>query len=121
MRTGRLAALAVALTSFAASNSGHAENWTPDPALIQRIEKQLVLPPGTKPLEAYTRYYWGTASGERRILGGTFLYRFGEAAGVRNGSEADVPQIMDGGCAVVHLEYDIQDGRTVSIFCNGEA
>jgi hypothetical protein len=121
MRTGRLAALAVALTSFAACNSGHAENWTPDPALIQRIEKQLVLPPGTKPLEAYTRYYWGTASGERRILGGTFLYRFGEAAGVRNGSEADVPQIKDGGCAVVHLEYDIQDGRTVSIFCNGEA
>jgi hypothetical protein len=121
MKSGRLTSRAAAVAILAASGSVHAQNWSPDPALIQRIEKQLVLPPGSKLLEAYTRYYFGTSSGERQILGGTFLHESREAGGVKIVNQADAPLIFDGGCTVVHLKYDIQDDKTVSIFCNGEA
>ena len=98
----------------------YAENWSPNPAEIEKVEKELVLPNGSWPIDAYTRYYFYKLSGKRRILGAVFLYG-GEAGGIKIVHEADAPHILDGGCSIVNLEYDTDEQKTISISCNGEA
>jgi hypothetical protein len=35
------------------------------------------------------------------------------------GSKREFPMIFDGGCAVMHIVYDVEVSRLVSLQCNG--
>ena len=37
------------------------------------------------------------------------------------GSEKEFPMFEDGGCAVMHVVYDVDAGQVVSLRCNGFA
>jgi hypothetical protein len=37
------------------------------------------------------------------------------------GSEAALPGVLDGGCDIVNVEYDVKRHRFVQVFCNGVA
>ncbi len=36
-------------------------------------------------------------------------------------SKREFPTIFDGGCSVMHVVYDVEAGRVVSLQCNGIA
>ena len=120
MRAGRFSIIVWMAAFFAGLGMASAESWSPDTALVAKVEKELVLPRSSKPLKEYKRYYFGILSGKERILGAVFVYKEGEA-GALIVKEAEAPQILDGGCGVIHLKYDVDGQKVISLFCNGEA
>jgi hypothetical protein len=132
---------------FAANVACAAPNWTPDAATISRLESNIKpgdiprsgpstqYPSGHSPLIAeYARYYVGyTAHGRRMIRGelvipatpGDTVILSGskmKPVGIYVvGSEKDLPDILDGGCAVVHVIYAVETAHIVSLKCNGYA
>ncbi len=82
------------------------------------------MPAGARPIASYSRYYAGAQKDGRPIVHGTFvldglLKR--PAAPINIVEEQDMPVILDGGCAIVNLQFDVQSKQVLSIFCNGEA
>jgi hypothetical protein len=132
---------------FAANVACAAPNWTPDAATISRLESSIKpgdiprsgpstqYPSGHSPLIAeYARYYAGyTAEGHHMIRGelvmpaalGNVVILTGsktKPVGIYVvGSEKDFPDILDGGCAVVHVIYAVETAHVVSLKCNGYA
>ena len=93
-------------------------------ALIARIERQIVLPPGAGPLESYTRTYSRLDPDRGRPREGMIhgvLERIGDGPRVARWSEEPIMTPADGGCAVVTLRYRIASGQIEQIRCNGEA
>ena len=93
-------------------------------ALIARIERQIVLPPGAGPLTSYTRTYSRLDPDRGPARNGMIygvLERISEAPRVARWSEEPVMVPADGGCAVVTLRYRIASGQIEQIGCNGEA
>jgi hypothetical protein len=95
--------------------------WTPGAPLIAQVESQLRMPAGAT-LNGYTRYYYGTMNKAHRILVGVFV-REDKHPGIEitSKAKAKAPKMLDGGCGVVNLTYDIDQKRVVAIFCNGDA
>ncbi|GLQ97281.1 hypothetical protein [Dyella mobilis] len=91
--------------------------WIPTAQQISAVEAQLVMPSGSKPLPVYTRYYYGQIVLGRHLLIGEFV--LGKGRGFRIVSPNKAPQVLDGGCSVVNLKYDIERKKAVAIFCNG--
>lgn len=94
-------------------------NWTPTPELIAGTERWLHMPAGTK-LDEYSRYYYGSVEGGRRLLIGVFISDK-KPRGVRIMAPDKVPRIADGGCLQVNLIYDVAAKQTVLLRCNGYA
>ena len=101
--------------------------WTPTRADVARIEAGLKLPTvptPSGPLKDYERYYAGIVQNGHRMIRAEFV-ALGvdpQARGqVHITSEDKFPVIMDGGCGIVSLLYDVEAGRVVSIGCNGLA
>jgi hypothetical protein len=90
-------------------------NWSPNSDQIARLEKKLVLPPGTRPLRAYARYYWGTTEkGVKVIRGGLVLER---QLGIHIVEQA--PSVNpDQGCRAVSVWYEPARDK-VSAQCSG--
>jgi hypothetical protein len=119
MKMRQAVILAGAAALLASVNTANAENWSPDPVLISNVEKGLVLPKGANPMVEYNRYYFGTFSGGKRILSAVFLREKGPGS-VKIIKEAEAPQVLDGGCSVIHLKYDADSKKIISLFCNGD-
>jgi hypothetical protein len=86
-------------------------------AMISGIERNIVLPEESNRLGDYSRYYAQTYVSGKPYLVGVFLL---DGAGeVRVVSESDLPVVLDGGCDVVHVEYDVTEERMVTICCQG--
>jgi len=88
--------------------------WTLDPAIVRQLEARAVMPEGTKPIDAYTRYYVPGYDHERRVVYGLLKEGGDKRIHLSNG-----PIIMDGGCSVVELIFDVTAGQVTSIKCNG--
>src|SRR5471032_79553 len=93
---------------------------------IAKLESIVRIPagPGSAPipLAQYQRYYTGIVVHGRRMISGEFVVFGGQKPGIFPvGREEDFPGIMDGGCGVVHLLYDIAAKRITEIGCNGVA
>jgi hypothetical protein len=89
---------------------------------IQRVESSVKMPPGAKPIANYNRFYTTEIRGRQMILGAFLLDSpgpHGTPPAVHIVVPQDMPTVFDGGCAVVHLQYDIRAARIVTIFCNG--
>ncbi len=115
----------------------------PDPALVARIERSVTLPAGAGALDSYDRYYApGVFFGRKAIVGvylatyvGDHRVRFqrGEHGAQPRPSErkgrvrlvaeaAQLPEgIMDGGCAEIHIAWDLAASRILTVQCNGLA
>jgi hypothetical protein len=101
--------------------------WTPTRGDIAHIEAGLKLPmvpTPSGPLKDYERYYAGIVRNGHRMIRAEFvaLGITPQARGqVHITSEDKFPVIMDGGCGIVSLLYDVEAGRIVSVGCNGLA
>jgi hypothetical protein len=89
-------------------------------ALVSEVEASLELPEGAFPLNTYVRHFAGVAIEERRVVVGTFL-QDPDGAGVRIVDLKKMPKVLDGGCDVINLKYDIERKKVLELFCNGEA
>ena len=87
---------------------------------MDRIERDIRLPEGARPLAAYDRYYAlrQDASGARLVAA---VYVGSRTPGRHWVTEAELPMIDDGGCHIVSLVYDLEAGRIQNVYCNGIA
>jgi|JI10StandDraft_1071094.scaffolds.fasta_scaffold11203_6 hypothetical protein len=85
---------------------------------VQAIEQQVVMPPGAQPLHEYNRFYVRRQLSDRDVVQGRFLLRrpyypqrSGFALeGIPNAyatTEQSLPIVMDGGCTVVTVFFDV--------------
>ena len=91
-------------------------------AIMDRIERDVRLPEGAGPLSGYTRYYaWQErGDGVRKVIG-VYLGVGERQPGRHWVAETSLPLIMDGGCGLVTLSYNVAEQRIEHISCNGEA
>lgn len=89
-------------------------------AIMDRIEARISLPAGASPLPLYERFYaWeGRDDGVRKVFG---TYVRGQGTGRHWVSQNELPLVMDGGCDIVTLTYDVEADRIERVECNGEA
>jgi hypothetical protein len=120
------AALAIGLAAAAHAQTSDA---AVDPALVAKIESTSVLPPGSAKLADYDRYYGRATmaflapdgSGERDVIAGVWLKRGptmplqrgataipGQAGAYSLGPDGNLPLVMDGGCSVLTLYFDLK-------------
>jgi hypothetical protein len=113
--------------------------WTPSDREIAELEGLLPPPvstlfrPGSNPslvekalnLHDYARHYAGVMEGDRRVIVGVFVVQRlldlldeHETAGIYIGSEAELPHIADGACAVITVRYD-PSSKQIWSRCNG--
>ncbi|HCH0556903.1 hypothetical protein [Pseudoxanthomonas winnipegensis] len=87
--------------------------------LVKALEQQVKLPQDASPLSDYTRYYKLTAEG---VLVGVYIKGFdGGDRQAHLVSERELPLILDGGCNVIHVQYDPGANKVLRVFCNGIA
>ncbi len=112
---------------------GCAQSWTPDAAIISKVELGIRLsdiPPQYSPenppiIAQYARYYVGYKANNHRMISGEFVLSMGsksKPAGIYIvSSKIEFPTIFDGGCSVLHIIYDVDEAHLVSLKCNGFA
>lgn len=132
MKPFQLLALLLALSCAQApaqNNQGAPQAATPPNTeaqarseLMDQIERQVRLPEGAGPLASYERSYaWqDRQDGYRKVLG-VYLTPEGINRGRRWVAENELPLILDGGCSMITLTYDVATQRIEHIACNGEA
>lgn len=115
MRFG-LAGLAVVLAGAAAAQP--APNAL-NAAMVEEIEREMVMPVGAKPLVDYSRFYKVDEIEGRAVVEGVYLRfpsglyqgRADPVDGIANAfimkPDAELPDILDGGCDVVELVFDL--------------
>jgi hypothetical protein len=127
----------LALAGMIALSSGFssvsAQAWSPDMPTIQRLESNIHpndfpkwgyagQPPA---LAAYARFYAGYRKDGHRLIAGEFVlaeWADHKPAGVYVvASQENFPEIMDGSCGVIHVLYDSDTARMISLTCNGRA
>jgi hypothetical protein len=109
----------VALLAATSVRATEAPTWSPSEDDISKMEPKLRLPANSYDLSLYARYYSGVILSGHHIIKGYLVKGFNIIPGKYLGRTHDI--VMDGGCSVVKLDYDADDGRTVGIFCNGRA
>ena len=91
-------------------------------ALMDRIERDVRLPEGAGALATYARYYaWQQRPDGARKVVAVWQNLTGEPPARHWVTERGFPVIMDGGCGVVSLTWDVATQRIEHIACNGEA
>ena len=87
--------------------------------LMNEVETLVRLPNGAEPLNEYSRYYTYGHEGEVvAVYAGRYLATKPERKWVTDSRK--LPVIMDGGCGVVNVRFDIRSKKAVT-WCNGEA
>jgi hypothetical protein len=92
-------------------------------AIMDRIERDIRLPDGAGPLAAYARSYaWQQRGDGVRKVVAVYENLTGAPAGRRRWvAETDLPLVLDGGCGLISLSYDVAAQRIEHVTCNGEA
>lgn len=90
--------------------------------LMDRIEREVRLPAGAGPLASYARYYaWQEREDGVRKVVAVYVRLSGHPPGRSWVAENAFPLILDGGCAMITLSYDVAAQRVEHVTCNGEA
>lgn len=79
---------------------------------VADLEAIVQMPPEAGTLHSFDRYYWRDGS---RVIG---EYRAGRGS-IHFNKPSSV--ILDGGCGVVHIDYEPARKRIISVACNGVA
>jgi hypothetical protein len=92
-------------------------------AIMDRIERDVRLPQGASPLAAYSRSYaWQQRGDGVRKVVAVYENLTGAPTGRRRWvAETDLPLVLDGGCGLISLSYDVASQRIEHVTCNGEA
>ena len=126
-------AFAVATATIAGITGAHAvirsaETWTPTMAQVQHVESIVHMPGDAQAITAYQRFYAGVVDNGRKIIEGIYLAR-----GVTKDMQIDhsrdvqivdansIQFIMDGGCLMVTVYYDVASDAITTARCNGYA
>ena len=89
--------------------------------LMDRIEREIRLPEGAGPLASYARSYaWQQREDGFRKVVAVYDSLTGAAPGRRWVAETEFPLVMDGGCGLISLSYDVAAQRIEHVTCNGE-
>jgi len=95
-----------------------------DAALAESIEKQMSAQYPDFDLRHYIRLYARDDVG----VGGVYLHEnVGGLPSKWKGGKSywvapsEVPHVLDGGCAVINLRYDVPGKALASVSCNGDA
>ena len=99
--------------------------WGPSPAQIARLE-MLVKPTGQiRALAKYERAYAGTTVSGRKMIEGRWISPNWNARPQARSPQivpfGSLPEILDGGCSVVTVMYDVQTDKILLLQCNGVA
>lgn len=99
---------------------------------IRTIESRIEMPPGTRPLADYDRYYSGIRLSGREGVQGVLLLRRSFEHVNRGGMESvegmdnvyrgdadSMPLVADGGCSVVTLYFDLASQEFVELHREG--
>ncbi len=117
MRLALSLVLATSISTAATAVEGAADE--PTTADVAALERVVRLPPQAEPIHAYARYYSLGAKDGREMLIGTYVLNAPDPPGryIRT-----VPVwVLDGGCSVVNVRFDLATRRVVGAFCNGLA
>ena len=87
---------------------------------IHRLEKNLSMPKGAKPLELYDRYYTLASKNGRPILDTVMIFN-GNGGAVQIVSKENMIAVNDGGCFVLNMRYDLIKEEVIYFRCNGMA
>jgi len=100
-----------------------AGDYAEEQAIMDRIEREVRLPEGADPLASYERSYaWEQREdGVRKVIGVYLSPDAGESRGRRWVAENALPMIVDGGCGMIRLGYDVATQRIEYVTCNGVA
>ena len=107
--------------SIAIAFSSSASETKMSPKDISTIESNIALPKGAHPLAAYSRYYFITDVDGLNQLIGYYFYENAKNPGIHWIQPNSLPMMADGGCRVVHIEYDLINEKLLKARCNGEA
>ena len=107
--------------SFAMAFSSSASETKMSPKDILTIESNIALPKGAHPIATYSRYYYITDVDGLNKLIGYYLYENAKNPGIHWIQPNSLPMMADGGCRVVHIEYDLINKKLLKARCNGEA
>lgn len=109
-------------TQPAAPAAGPADSDVEQQAIMDRIERAVRLPDDADPLASYERSYaWQQGQDGARKVIGVYLSAGGESRGRRWVAQNALPMIVDGGCGMITLKYDVATRRIEHITCNGAA
>ena len=92
----------------------------PSLALVRRLESRLKMPKGAFPIDTYVRYYALDRTNTHQKIRGKFIYDPNNA-GVRLVVLNKIPQVKDGGCSVLTIEFDLDRNRMTAFYCNQDS
>ena len=109
------------VASHVVESRANPNGWVPDADVIAVLERTIKLPAGATTLEHYNRYYTGVIESGHRKLVATYVGEDGRGKIMVVDSVSALPGILDGGCGVISVEYDVTDHRFLKVLCNGYA
>ena len=89
-------------------------HWIPSAASLEGLESRLQLPPGSRALREYTRYYAADPKHGSHAVQGVLINEGDGALNIVPASK--LPRILDGGCHVINIFYDLDDARSLRVF-----
>lgn len=95
-------------------------DFTPSLAQVALVEKAMVLPAGARPLADYGRYYAGKAAGNKHTIIGVLMLH-APTPGITFSDPAHLPNVFDGGCGVIDVEYEVEARLVTRLSCHGVA
>jgi hypothetical protein len=120
MRRTKLLTWILAGLALLTISSGPLKAAVPQPSEgeIQALEREISMPAGARPVSAYDRYYAAAIQDGRRVIHGIY---FGNGGKTTIEASGNLPVVMDGGCGVVNVDYDVESHKFIRVFCNGVA
>ncbi len=108
---------------FLAAAPGAAPVPPGDDEIAAQVESAVLARHRDIPLQRYARFYAHLPDGRVRAVYVFSNEGYPSTAGTPGEREwvdvARLPEIADGGCTVLNLEYDVRAGRLRSLDCNG--
>jgi hypothetical protein len=124
LRYGLPALVFLAALALGAQARADEDGWTPSDSTIAKMEKVIAVPDpsgNTRTAYQYRRFYDGViVDGRRKIRGELVAPQGRERPAVFMRPEKLWPHILNRGCDVVNLLYDVQDNRLDWLGCNSE-
>ena len=120
----------IAVLSLSLLGAKGPDNWAPSREQVTFIETKIRLPQeAPAPLSKYERYYTGVTEDNKRLIYAelVFVDLLGASAQATGGghvhivTQAQIPEIKDGGCGVVIFYFDPRKTSTPSMYCNANA
>jgi hypothetical protein len=119
--------LGALLQSCSSSVARDNQEWLPDRTLVQALEGRITMPEGAGPMVDYARFYSAEQRGTHRIVVGIFVINYPADTTGTNAvppgayivTRRELPAVLDGGCRVVTIQYDVELDSIRSVSCNG--